>query len=65
MCEILQELKFAEKSARGLRAKSELNGDEATLYAQWELDAQRVQRSHMEMCPACLAAHPERIEVGR
>ena len=54
-CKIMQELKDAERYSRALieRAKELLP---QALYAQWALDAQRVQHVHAIDCEACKRA---------
>lgn len=52
MCEVLQELKVAEKLARGLcmlPAVTEIQ----VLYAQWGLAAAKSWRSHANSCAVC------------
>jgi hypothetical protein len=60
----MQELRFAETSARGLTAKSIPNGDEAVLYAQWALEAAKAQRLHANHCDECNGKNGARRVVG-
>jgi hypothetical protein len=53
MCEILQELKVAEKLARGLCMHLPAATEIQVLYAQWGLAAAKAWRSHANSCAVC------------
>ena len=54
-CETMKELKFGEQAARRMGKASE-NNHLQILYAQWALDAQRVQTIHLKACLECQKA---------
>lgn len=54
-CDVMKELKFGEQAARRMGKASE-NNHLQILYAQWALDAQRVQTIHFEACLECQKA---------
>jgi hypothetical protein len=51
-CETMTELEAAERNAQNLQKAANLFPMQV-LYAQWVLDAQRVQRDHAANCEAC------------
>lgn len=53
MCQVLQELKVAEKLARGLCMQLPAATEIQVLYAQWVLAAAKAWRIHSNSCPVC------------
>ena len=52
-CKVMQELNDDAESAMRLMKRRNQDTHLAMLYAQWKLEAERMQRVHAELCQEC------------